>query len=254
MTYLTTKDLQDLIRVDKSTIYRMAEDGRIPAVKVGRQWRFPETAVREMLGQAPNHPTPTSERRTLLASLDPAVTEAVAELAARTFGAMVVVTGMDGQPMSEVANPCGLFTAVASEPRVLPRCIETWAHYGEVPDLVPAFRPSQFGFLCARTFVRVGSELLGMMIVGGIAPDVWPPSDPAIVATASGFGVDPDVLRSHIDDVYHLDDVARARILDLLPQFGILLSRLAESSSSLVGRLDAIASLVGDIDESRSTL
>ena len=37
MTYLTTKDLQDLIRVDKSTIYRMAEDGRIPAVKVGRQ-------------------------------------------------------------------------------------------------------------------------------------------------------------------------------------------------------------------------
>ena len=44
-TYLTAKDLQDLIRVDKSTIYRMAEDGRLPAVKVGRQWRFPEREV-----------------------------------------------------------------------------------------------------------------------------------------------------------------------------------------------------------------
>ena len=34
---LTTQQLQELIRVDRSTIYRMAEDGRLPAVKVGRQ-------------------------------------------------------------------------------------------------------------------------------------------------------------------------------------------------------------------------
>jgi excisionase family DNA binding protein len=251
MTYLTTKDLQDLIRVDKSTIYRMAEDGRIPAVKVGRQWRFPEDAVRQMLGQGPAT-EPSSVQRTLLASLDPDTTQAVADLAAEVFEAMVVVTGMDGRPMTEVANPCGLFSAVASEPKVLPRCIETWAHYGDVPDLVPAFRPSQFGFLCARTFVRVGNELLGMMIVGGIAPDVWPPPPAAITATAAGFGVEPTVLTDHIDEVYHLDATGRTRILDLLPRFGVLLSRMAESSSSLVGRLDAIASLVGDIDESRS--
>lgn len=40
-TYLTARDVQDLIRVDRSTIYRMAESGRLPAIKVGRQWRFP---------------------------------------------------------------------------------------------------------------------------------------------------------------------------------------------------------------------
>jgi len=254
MTYLTTKDLQNLIRVDKSTIYRMAEDGRIPAVKVGRQWRFPETAVREMLGQAPVRLEPSAEQRTLLASLDGDVTQAVADLAARTFDAMVVITGMGGQPMTEVSNPCGLFSAVASEPKVLPKCIDTWAHYGAVPDLTPAFRSSQFGFLCARTFIRVGNELLGMVIVGGIAPDVWPPSAPAIEATASGFGVDAQLLADHINEVFDLDAVGKARILDLLPQFGVLLSRMAESSSSLVGRLDAIASLVGDIDEARSAL
>lgn len=253
MTYLTTKDLQDLIRVDKSTIYRMAEDGRLPAVKVGRQWRFPETAVREMLGQAPQRPEPTPEQRSLLASLDQSVTQAVADLAAETFGAMVVVTGMDGQPMTEVSNPCGLFAVVAGEPQVLPKCIDTWAHYGEVPDLVPSYRPSQFGFLCARTFVRVGNELLGMMIVGGIAPEVWPPPDEAMRATASAFGIEPAVLHHHIDEVYRLDQPAKDRILALLPQFGVLLSRMASSSSSLVGRLDAIASLAADIDDPRST-
>lgn len=38
---LTTKELQDVLHVDRTTIYRMAESGRIPAVKVGNQWRFP---------------------------------------------------------------------------------------------------------------------------------------------------------------------------------------------------------------------
>ena len=38
---LTTKELQDVPHVDRTTIYRMAESGRIPAVKVGNQWRFP---------------------------------------------------------------------------------------------------------------------------------------------------------------------------------------------------------------------
>jgi hypothetical protein len=181
------------------------------------------------------------------------VPQAVAELAAKTFGAMVVITGMDGVPISEVANPCGLFSAVAGEPTVFPRCIDTWAHYGEAPDLVPSFRPSQFGFLCARTFIRVGSELLGMMIVGGIAPPDWPPPETAIEMTADGFGVAHDLVRSHIDEVFHLDDAEQARILELLPQFGVLLSQISSASSSLVGRLDAIASLVGDIDDTRST-
>lgn len=251
MTYLTTKDLQDLIRVDKSTIYRMAEDGRIPAVKVGRQWRFPEHAVRQMLGDLPAS-EPTPKQRTLLASLDPAATQAVADLAAETFGAMVVITGMNGQPVTDVSNPCGFFTTLANQPDVLPRCIDTWAHYGDAPDLVPAFRPSEFGFLCARSFIRVGNELLGMMIVGGIAPTIWPPSDEAIRAIASGFGVDPALVRDHIHEVYRLDDSGMARVLDLLPQFGILLSRMAASSNSMVDRLDAIASLVGDTDRSRS--
>ena len=37
---LTAKDMQALLHVDRSTIYRMAESGRLPAIKVGRQWRL----------------------------------------------------------------------------------------------------------------------------------------------------------------------------------------------------------------------
>jgi len=42
---LTTKDLQQILHVDRSTIYRMAEAGQLPALKVGRQWRFPAERI-----------------------------------------------------------------------------------------------------------------------------------------------------------------------------------------------------------------
>jgi excisionase family DNA binding protein len=251
MTYLTTRDLQDLIRVDKSTIYRMAEDGRIPAVKIGRQWRFPESEVRLMLGHIAA-PVTSPVGRSLHSLLDPTAVQVIADLAGEVLGAMVVVTAMDGHPLSDVANPCGYFTAVAAEPDVLPRCVTTWAQYGSAPDLVPSFRESHFGFLCARSFIRVGNELLGMVIVGGIAPDVWPLGDEAIAATADRLGVDSEVVADHIHEVFHLDRAEKARVLDLLPRFGILISHLAGSASSLVGRLDAIASLAGDTVDTRS--
>ena len=49
-TFLTTQDVQELLHVDKSTVYRMAEDGRLPGVKVGRQWRFPADRIADRLG------------------------------------------------------------------------------------------------------------------------------------------------------------------------------------------------------------
>jgi excisionase family DNA binding protein len=37
---LTTRQLQDLLRVDRITIYRMLKDGRLRGFKVGGQWRL----------------------------------------------------------------------------------------------------------------------------------------------------------------------------------------------------------------------
>src|SRR5450756_2460437 len=46
---LTAEQVEYLLEVDKSTVYRMAEDGRLPAIKVGRQWRFPAERIAALL-------------------------------------------------------------------------------------------------------------------------------------------------------------------------------------------------------------
>jgi len=46
---MTVEEVADYLRVTKKTIYRLLEGNKIPATKVGRQWRFDKTSIDEWL-------------------------------------------------------------------------------------------------------------------------------------------------------------------------------------------------------------
>jgi excisionase family DNA binding protein len=250
MTLLTTKQVQELFRVDRSTIYRMAEDGRLPAVKVGRQWRFPSDRVESLLGTG-NSSTPTQSAEPgpnpigLSAVLPADTAQAIADLAADLFGVMAVVVDMTGRALTTVANPCGYFTAVYNSTYTPDRCSAGWRRLGEEIDLEPHFLPSHLGFLCARSFIRVESTLVGMVIVGGVAPATWPPSREEIAAVAAETGTPTTVIETHINEVYWIDTAHQDWIVRNLSGFSDLISRLADGHGRLVHKLETIAALAG---------
>lgn len=54
---LTVKEVAALLRVSAQTLYKMLEQGGIPAVKVGSQWRFEQDKVRAWLEAQRANPT-----------------------------------------------------------------------------------------------------------------------------------------------------------------------------------------------------
>jgi excisionase family DNA binding protein len=46
---LTVKEVQDLLKINRITIYRMLKDGRLTGVKVGHQWRFSRNEIDSLL-------------------------------------------------------------------------------------------------------------------------------------------------------------------------------------------------------------
>jgi excisionase family DNA binding protein len=246
---LTTKDVQALINVDRSTIYRMAESGQLPAVKIGRQWRFPADQIERWLSggrpTAPQPPAPEPVYGELADMLIPGVAQPLAEFVAGIFGVMVLITDLDGNPVIEPVNECGLFRYVHTTPTTHPLCAETWRDFGADPDRLPRFRATPLGFECARGFIRVGPEVRGMVIMGGIAPPEWPPSADEVRSLAAELEVPPHSLAEHIDEVYYLDHSRQAWVLEYLPRIANLFSRIARERSRLVDRLDTIASLAG---------
>lgn len=45
----TIKEVQDILRVTRRTLYSCIKDGRLHAIKVGRYWRVPEESLRLFL-------------------------------------------------------------------------------------------------------------------------------------------------------------------------------------------------------------
>jgi excisionase family DNA binding protein len=197
---LTAVQVGDLLGIDQSTVYRMAADGRLPAVKVGRQWRFPAGVVQDLLGGSREGPSSGAARsRGDLPDVGAAV--AATTVAAELLGVMMVVTDMQGLPLTPVANQCPRFARLADDPDAIQACATEWRMLADELDLRPRFRPGALGFECARAHIRTADRLVGMVLAGGLAP---------------AGDDDPDL--------YHLDAEARAAVLAALPRVAAALS------------------------------
>jgi excisionase family DNA binding protein len=197
---LTASELQHLFDLDRSTIYRMAGDGRLPAVKIGRQWRFPADAIRRLL-------TPAEAPQPAATALAGESATRVVEMVAEALGVMMVITDLDGRPITPVMNPCSRFLALQDDPEAVVRCAQEWREMAITSDPRPQFRAGAFGFLCARSFIRFDGQPEAMVLAGGVAPE-------------------GDIS----DDLFVLSDEQRRRVVSTLPRVAAILARLDQRS------------------------
>jgi excisionase family DNA binding protein len=256
---LTAKDVQELLQVDRSTVYRMAETGRLPSIKVGKQWRFPAAQIRDWvstqigasLSLAPVRSTPQQlmpqvnigENGKLPGLLPLACVQLIQDSHADLLGVMLVITDMEGNPITQPSRPCGLFSAINKKPDAIQRCISSWHDLGQGLNIEPVFHISHLGLLCARGLIRVGTELKGMVVAGCVAPDIWPPSAEEAKQLAVDFGVAPTLLKPRLHEVYNLNDEQKTAVLATVQTVANIVAHIVNERLELIGRLDAIAEL-----------
>ena len=270
---LTTSQVQDKLRVDRTTIYRMVEDGRLPAIRVGKQWRFQEDEIERWLQArgaslpAPLGNGPTSAETAAPVSVSASAAAAAAggmpapatahlseilpitcvqliqDVFAEMLGVMLVITDMQGRPVTQMSNPCGFFVAATQKAGMAAACAQTWQGLAGSVSLEPRFIPGEMGLLCARALIRLRSELKGMVVMGGIAPESWPPSEEQIAATARELSVESATLQANLSAVYQMDKAQREWTLRFIQRIADVFSHIAEDRSLIIGRLQAIALL-----------
>ena len=50
-TVMTIGDLAEYLKVSKSTLYKLCQDGKVPGQKVGRHWRFHRATIDNWLAK-----------------------------------------------------------------------------------------------------------------------------------------------------------------------------------------------------------
>lgn len=234
---LDAQVVQAMLRVDRSTVYRMAEDGRLPAIKVGRQWRFPAAAIDRWLHDQGLEPAPaaiatppaaplTAPAAPLAELLPLACVQLILDTFAETAGAMMILTDMDGRPITRVSNPCGLMVALQDAPDLWAQCGAHWRRMAGALELEPRFEAGPLDLLCARGLVRAGAELKGMVFAGGFAPEGWPPAAGRVADLAGQLHVEEARLTAHLAEVHHLDPARRAATLLLVQRVANIVSHV----------------------------
>jgi excisionase family DNA binding protein len=129
---LTTRQVQDYLKVDRITIYRMLQDGRLKAVKIGQQWRFPLAEVQRLVEVSP---TSGNSSPVSLENGQPSFPTHCVQLIQTMFSEMGQVASLvvdpSGIPLTQVVGDCAFCQLIQSSPSGMSACQQTWREVAE---------------------------------------------------------------------------------------------------------------------------
>lgn len=158
MQLLTTRQVQSLLKVDRITIYRMLQDGRIKGVKIGQQWRFHEGEVNRLIqpgDPADQKPTPTPP-------LPVHCLQTIQNLFTQISQLGAVVTTLEGELVTSPTSACSLCQMLLDNPASAAASRESWKRMAQESSA------GQRQFTC-----DVGLTYLSAPVMDGDAPAAW---------------------------------------------------------------------------------
>jgi excisionase family DNA binding protein len=215
---LTTRQLQKLLQIDRTTIYRMLKDGRLTGVKVGKQWRFKRQEVEALLSRAP---FVESDRGPESASPPPpikiiplACLQVIQNVFAESTGVGAVIITLNGELLTKLSNCCRFCDLIMTTESGRRGCIDWWRRLASQPEDQPQFTTCNAGLQYARARIKVDSHFEGMLIAGQFyaEPPETDEEQARIQQLAKKHGLDAQILAEAAQELPVFDEHQRAQL------------------------------------------
>ncbi len=248
---LTVRQLQDLLQVDRVTIYRMLKRGTLQGIKVGGQWRFRRDQVEAWLEQRKGERAPTpagaappaeGEWASDASPLPLSCVLPIQEIFAEAMRLAVVTLDAKGAPLTPVSHCSALCALILATDEGRQRCLASWqaARPGE-------FRPCHAGLLTLSAPVWVEGQQVARVVACQFAAPVREEGEEAwqdrLAALAGQLGLEEGALQAAAGSIRAMtgqDLQQLGRLLHLVAQtFG----EIGEERRNLVARLRQIAAI-----------
>lgn len=238
---MTTRELQDFLRVDRTTIYNMLNEGRLRGFKVGGQWRF---SRREIEGWLREQRTEAVEPAVLPSSnvLPLNCIQSIQTIFAEAMDVGAIVTRLDGDPLTRISNSCTFCNLVLSTPQGYQRCVGSWRALASQKERKPRLHRCHAGLLYARGRIEVEDAFVAMAFAGQIVVN----GDMRQIAggvneLATACEIDPTQLRETLPAIRAFTTERADQLMNLLEQLGETLSDIGMERLVLLRKLRHIA-------------
>lgn len=168
---LTTKQVQEILKVDRITVYRMLDDGRLKGVKIGNQWRFAQSEIDRLLG---NNAEEEEEIIECVPDFPSSCVAEVQDIFAGIIGIGAVTVTMQGTPLTQTSfsNPfCKLMMSSETGKRA---CQGSWRKITEKGSNRDGCHICHAGLCYKRAKIESDGKQIAWLIAGQFyldAPD-----------------------------------------------------------------------------------
>jgi excisionase family DNA binding protein len=246
---LTTKQLQDLLQVDRITIYRMLHDGRLRGFKVGGQWRFSSREIEAWLQEQQStldateiSPPPPGTIAPSPQSLPLSCIQAIQAVCAEALEIAAVTTDPEGFLLTEISNSCDFCSLILSTEEGYRRCAASW----KLVSNGQAY-PCHAGLLCISAPIPVSGQTVAITAccqftvqASDFTKPAWQTSLPTL---AGDLGLSEGDLRAAVDSVRVVSGDYLPRISRLLQRVANTFSEIGQERLALLSRLQYIAEM-----------
>ena len=246
---LTSKQVQEILHVDRTTIYRMLDDGRLSGVKVGNHWRFSRQELQSLLtGARPMESVSASDDECYDAPttiLPLHCIQPIQNVFAEVANVASVTTAPNGEPLTKISNSCQFCNLILAKESGRRACIASWRRLSEQSETQPKFVTCHAGLQYARARIEIGGSLTAMQIVGQFFASDHD-REAALKrnrATAEAHDINVESLTQAALDIPILDERKRTLLSIWLKSVAHTFEQIGAERAELLSRLQRISEM-----------
>ncbi len=163
--FLTARQVQDLLKVDRITVYRMINDGRLSGIKIGQQWRFPQKEVENLLNgiRIPESAFELGDENNLPVHC----LQTIQNLFSSVSEFPSVMINLHGIPITEMSRPSTYCRMICNTDEGQKMCQRSRRDFFQQAHSGVCRFTCQAGLHYAGTVISTGTEPVGLFLVGG---------------------------------------------------------------------------------------
>jgi excisionase family DNA binding protein len=239
---LTTKQVQELLKIDRITVYRMLDDGRIKGVKVANQWRFSQNEIDRLIGKEVDDESPVVES---VSDFPSACVSEVQSIYAGIIGIGAVTVTMRGTPLTEpdFANPfCKL---IMQSKEGCQACQDSWRKIALKTTGGGEFQICHAGLCYKKSAIKSENSQIAWLIGGQyyLTSPNHEEEKSRVENLARNYHIPVDDLLAAAEKIPVLKKYQQEQVREWTPKVANTVQSILCERSDLMGRLQRIADL-----------
>jgi excisionase family DNA binding protein len=162
--YITAKQVIDILKIDRTTLYRMLKEERIKGIKIGSQWRFSSEEITALMeGKVSDTVTQREPQKEILPIH---CVQPIQEVFSDIMNVASLTTDNEGNQLTEISNACSFCSIILSSEKGKNACLKSWKELRFSNNGKPVFNTCHAGLNYSGANIVVEGVEAAKLITG----------------------------------------------------------------------------------------